>query len=88
MSKTHTVTLTGRIAISAISPLFLDRFGRSLQFYHLEFYKEAIFIYDGYIEEWKSWASVAQLTLFYKNCDGVGFIIHISLCQINTNAET
>ncbi len=31
-----------RLALSPISPLFVDRFGRSLQFCHLEFDKEAI----------------------------------------------
>ena len=39
MSQTHTVThsLTRRLAISAISPLFVVRLGRSLRFCHLEF---------------------------------------------------
>ena len=34
-------SLTGRV-ISSTSPLFVDRFGRSLQFCYLEFDKEAI----------------------------------------------
>ncbi len=33
---------TSRLALSAISPLFVDQFGRSLRFYHLDFDKEAI----------------------------------------------
>ncbi len=32
----------GRLTFSSISPLFVDRFGRSLWFCHLEFDKEAI----------------------------------------------
>ncbi len=45
MSQTHSVTpsFPGRLAISDISPLFVDRFGRSLRFCHLEFDKEAIY---------------------------------------------
>ena len=39
------LSLTGRLAISAKSPLFVDRFVRSLRFCHLEIDKEAI--YDG-----------------------------------------
>ena len=31
-----------RLALSIISPLFVDRFGRSLQCFYLEFDKEAI----------------------------------------------
>ena len=51
MSQNYSVTqsLTGRLAISAISPLFEDRFGRSLQFCHLQFDKESI--YDGKSEK-------------------------------------
>ena len=41
MSQTH--SLTGRLAILAISPLFVDRFGRSLLFCHLEFDEEAMY---------------------------------------------
>ena len=37
-----TESLTGRLAFSAISPLLVDRFGRSLRSYHLEFDNEAI----------------------------------------------
>ena len=37
------VTLTGRLAISSISPLLGDQFGSSLRFCYLEFDKEAIF---------------------------------------------
>ena len=37
----------GRLALSAISPVFVDRFGYSLRFCHLEFDDEAI--YDGFI---------------------------------------
>ncbi len=40
MSLTHSET-TYRLAVSAISPLFLNRFGRSLWVYHLEFNKKA-----------------------------------------------
>ncbi len=36
---------TYQLAGLPISPLFVDQFGRSLQFYSLEFNKEAI--YDG-----------------------------------------
>ncbi len=36
-------TLTRRLAISYISPLFVERLGRSLRFCHLEFKKEAIY---------------------------------------------
>ena len=45
MSKTHSVTSsnTGSLAISAISPLFVNRFGCFLLFSHLEFAKEAIY---------------------------------------------
>ena len=45
MSQIYSVTplLAGRLAISAIPPLFVDRFGRSLWFCYLEFDKEAIF---------------------------------------------
>ena len=41
---THSVkpSLAGRLAISALSPLFVNRFGRSLRFCHLEFNKKAI----------------------------------------------
>ena len=42
-----TDSLTGRLAVSAISPLFVDGFGRSLRSFHQEFDKEAIF--DGFI---------------------------------------
>ena len=34
---------TSSLALSTISPLFVDRFGRSLQRCHLEYDKEAIF---------------------------------------------
>ena len=40
-----TDSLTSRLAISTISPLFVDRFGRSLRVFHLKFDREAI--YDG-----------------------------------------
>ena len=40
MSQTH--SLTGRLAISAISPLFVNRNERSLRFCNLEFDEEAI----------------------------------------------
>ena len=45
LTPSHRHSLTGRLAISAISLLFVDRFGRSLRFCHLEFVKEEI--YDG-----------------------------------------
>ncbi len=32
-----------RLAVSAIFPLFVNQFGRSLRFYHLELDKKAIF---------------------------------------------
>ncbi len=35
-------SLTGHLAFSAIFPLFVDRFGNSLQFCHLEFGKEGV----------------------------------------------
>ena len=38
-----------RLAFSSITPLFVDRFGRSLQFYHLQFDKEAIS--DGFMAD-------------------------------------
>ena len=38
-------SLTSRLALSIISLLFVDRFGRSVRFCHLEFDKEDI--YDG-----------------------------------------
>ena len=41
-SLTRTPSLTGRLAISDISPLFVDRSGRSLRVCHLEYVKEAI----------------------------------------------
>ncbi len=37
-----TDSFTERLDISAISPLFMVRIGRSLRFCHLEFYKQAI----------------------------------------------
>ncbi len=40
MSLTH--SLTRRLAVSAISPLFVVRFDRSILFYYVEFEKEAI----------------------------------------------
>ena len=40
-----TRSLTGRLAFSPISPLFVVRFGRSFRFCYLEFDKKAI--YDG-----------------------------------------
>ncbi len=40
MSQTQ--SLTGCLHISSLSPLFVDRFGRSLLFYYLEFVKKAI----------------------------------------------
>ena len=46
MSQTH-LSFTGRLAVPAISPLFVVRFGRSLRFNHLKFDKEAIF--DGFM---------------------------------------
>ena len=42
-------SLMGRLAILAISFLFVDRFARSLRFKHLEFDKKAI--YDDYRSE-------------------------------------
>ena len=52
MSETNSLTpshsysvLTGRLAISTIYPLFVEQFGRSLWFCHLEYDKKAI--YDG-----------------------------------------
>ena len=39
MVTNHTPMFLGK---NVISPLFVDRFGRSLRFCHLEFYKEAI----------------------------------------------
>ncbi len=42
MSQTH--SLTGRLAVSAISPLFVIRFLRSLRVCHLEYVKEAILV--------------------------------------------
>ena len=35
------------LALSTISPLFVDRFGHSLRFCYLIFYKEAILIVEG-----------------------------------------
>ena len=37
----QTPSSTGRLSVLAISPLFVDRLGRSLRIYHLEFNKEA-----------------------------------------------
>ena len=37
-----TVSLMGPLDLTAISPLFVDRFGRTLRFCYLEFDKEAI----------------------------------------------
>ncbi len=34
--------LASRLALSTISPMFVDRFGRSLWFWHLEFDKKAM----------------------------------------------
>ena len=44
VSQSHSVphSLTGRLAFMSISPLFVDRFGSSLRFSHLEFDREAI----------------------------------------------
>ena len=43
-SHRHSLTnsLKGRLSVSAISPLFVDRYGRSLRLCYLDFYKEAI----------------------------------------------
>ncbi len=51
MSETHylKLSLTGHLAISALSPLFVDRFGRSLLFCHQEFDKEVM--YEGFKSE-------------------------------------
>ncbi len=38
-----TDSLTSRLALSTISPLVVDLFGRNLWFCHLEFDKEAIY---------------------------------------------
>ena len=50
-------SLTGRLANSAISPLFVDRFGCSLQFLQPRIWQEAI--YDGWSEKaellWSCW---------------------------------
>ena len=54
----------GRLAISAKSPLFVDQFGLSLRFCHLEFDKEAN--YDGYRSE-KNLASDVLLNLLVFN---------------------
>ncbi len=35
-------SLTGRLAFPAIFPLFVDRFGRLLRLFHLEFDEEAV----------------------------------------------
>ena len=43
MSQTH--SLTGRLAASAISPIFVVRFGGVLRIFHVEIDKEVI--YDG-----------------------------------------
>ncbi len=66
-----TYSLTGRLAVSAISPLFVVRFGRSLRFNHLEFDKEAIsdvfmahrVFRGGGRVILESWASVAPVDL-------------------------
>ncbi len=44
MSQTHSITqsLMGGIALSVIPPVFVDRFGRSLEIFHLEFDEKAI----------------------------------------------
>ena len=44
-----TPSLTGRLAISAISLLFVDGFGRSLRFCHLEFDEKAFLIVSWHI---------------------------------------
>ncbi len=41
MSRTHSVC-PGRLAITAISQLFVDRFGRSVRFCNIEFDENAI----------------------------------------------
>ena len=41
MSQTHSVSQES-LAFSTISPLFMDQFGRSLQFCNIEFEMEAI----------------------------------------------
>ena len=41
-TQTHSLT-TPRLALSTIYLLFVDRLGRSLRFYHLEFEKESIY---------------------------------------------
>ena len=60
-----TYSLTGRVAVSAISPLFEDRFGRSLRFCHLEFLVFFVALSNvfyrgggGFFETLESWASV------------------------------
>ncbi len=45
VTNSHRQSLMGRLAVSAISPLFVDRFGLSLRFCHLEFDKEAILLH-------------------------------------------
>ncbi len=42
LSPSQTYLLTGRLAVSAISPLFVDRFELSLWFLRLEYEKKAI----------------------------------------------
>ena len=49
MSQTH--SLTGRLAILALSPLFMVRFGRSSRFFYLEFDKETIS--DGFMAHFR-----------------------------------
>ena len=43
-----TDSVTGHLAFSSIYPLFVNRFGRSLRFCHMELDKEAIS--DGFME--------------------------------------
>ena len=77
MSQTHFHHLfTGRLALSAMYPLFLGRFRRSLRFRHLEFDKEVIS--DGFMAQFRvfreegvefsvileSWASVDNFWWF------------------------
>ncbi len=45
MSQTHSLnpSFNGRVPLSAVSALYVDRFGRSLRFCNLEFDEETIF---------------------------------------------
>ncbi len=79
MSQTH--SLAGRLAISAISLLVVDRFGHSLQRCHLEFDKEAI--YDG----WRSEKSELLMSLWTLQANSFSPFLKISYLSIDSEIK-